>query len=93
MVEVFTYADVYEDERLAKAISALPKLEPSIEILEPCNCWEQFGSPMCSNGGNYHSTIKIYKIAPDLFLTVWGDTREVFSVFEFKYIVIESVGV
>jgi hypothetical protein len=83
-MEVFTYADVYE--------AKLPFLEPLIELREPCNCWELHGAPMCNNGGNYHSIIKIFKIneTGSLFLVVFTDTREFFSEYEVKYIVVNG---
>ncbi len=90
-VESFTYDDVYGlngKEELARLIDSLPALEHVMLIEEICNCWEKYGGPMCNDGGNYHSRIRIYEITPCVYLAVYGDTREVFSVDEYKYMVV-----
>jgi len=99
-VRSFAYSDVYGefgDEELAKIIDSLAGLEYVMVLEEPCNCWEEYGGPMHSDGGNYHSRIRIYEITPCVYLAVYGDTREAFSVDEFKYIIVwvqdEPVGV
>jgi hypothetical protein len=88
-VRSFVYSEVYGefgDEDLAKIIDSLPALEHVMLIEEPCDCWERYGRPMHSDGGNYHSRIKIYEITPCVYLAVYGDTRETFD--EFKYMVV-----
>jgi hypothetical protein len=87
-VRSFSYSDVYGDEDLAKIIDNLPALEHAMLIEEPCDCWERYGGPMHNDGGNYHSRIRIYEITPCVYLAVYGDTREAFSVDEFKYMVV-----
>ncbi len=66
----------------------VPALEPVIEIVERCTCFEEHGWVLHNDGGVYHTRIVIYKIAPGTFLAVVGDTREVFSVDEYKYMVV-----
>jgi len=90
-VRSFRFDDVYGDlgdEDLAKIIDSLPALEPVIMLEEPCDCWEKFGHIMHNDGGNYHSVIRIYEITPCVYLVVYGDTREAFSMYEFKYMVV-----
>jgi hypothetical protein len=98
-VRSFPYEDVYGefgDEDLAKIIDSLPALEHVMLIEEPCDCWERYGGPMHSDGGNYHSRIRVYEITPCVYLAVYGDTRSAFSMDEFKYMVVwvedETVG-
>jgi len=97
-VRSFSYGDVYGefgDEDLAGLIDSLAELECVMVVEEPCNCWD--GDIKHNDGGNYHSRIKIYEISPCVYLAVYGDTREAFSVDEFKYMIIwiedEPVGV
>jgi hypothetical protein len=99
-VRSFSHSDVYGefgDEELAKTIDGIPELEYVMELVEPCDCWERYGGPMHNDGGNYHSRIRVYEISPCVYLAVYGDTREAFSVDEFKYMVAwaedEPVGV
>jgi hypothetical protein len=99
-VRSFVYDEVYGefgDEDLAKIIDSLPELEPFMELEEPCDCWERYGEVKHNDGGNYHSRIRVYEITPCVYLAVYGDTREAFSVDEFKYMVVwiedEPVGV
>ncbi len=90
-VRSFAYSDVYGefgDENLAKIIDSLPELECVMELEEPCNCFDEYGGPMHSDGGNYHSRIRVYEITPCVYLAVYGDTREAFSMDEFKYMVV-----
>jgi len=99
-VRSFAYGDVYGefgDEDLAKIIDSLAELEYVMVLEEPCNCWEEYGGPMHNDGGNYHSRIRIYEITPCVYLAVYGDTREAFSMDDYKYIIVwvedEPVGV
>jgi hypothetical protein len=90
-VESFRYDDVYGlngDEGLARLVDSLPELEPFMELEEPCDCWERYGGTMHNDGGNYHSRIRVYEISPCVYLAVFGDTREAFSVDEFKYMIV-----
>ena len=90
-VRSFAYDDVYGefgDENLAKMIDSLPVLEHVMVLEEPCNCWEKYDGIMHNDGGNYHSRIRVYEITPCIYLAVYGDTRESFSMDEFKYIVV-----
>jgi hypothetical protein len=89
-VRSFAYGDVYGefgDEDLAKMIDSLPALEWKMVLEEPCDCWES-GDVKHNDGGHYHSVIRIYEITPCVYLAVYGDTREVFSMDEFKYMVV-----
>jgi hypothetical protein len=90
-VRSFAYGDVYGefgDEDLAKIIDSLPALEHVMVLEEPCDCWERYGDVKHNDGGHYHSVIRIYKITPCVYLAVYGDTREAFSMDEFKYMVV-----
>jgi len=90
-VKSFVYNEVYGefgDEDLAKIIDSLPALEHVILIEEPCDCWERFNDVRHNDGGHYHSVIRIYEITPCVYLAVYGDTREAFSMDEFKYMVV-----
>jgi hypothetical protein len=90
-IKGFDFNDVYGDfgdEYLAKLIKNLPVLEYFILLEEPCDCWIKYGSVMHNDGGNYHSRIRIFEITPCVYLAIYGDTREAFSMDEFKYIVI-----
>ncbi len=90
-VESFRYDDVYGlngKEELARLIDSLPALEHVMLIEEPCDCWERYGGSMHNDGGNYHSRIRVYEITPCVYLAVYGDTREAFSMDEFKYMVV-----
>jgi hypothetical protein len=91
-VEGFQHDDVYEldnvDEEIRKVIDALPELDPVMELQEPCDCWEKYGEPMHNDGGNYHSRIRVFEITPCVYLAVFGDTREAFSMSDYKYIII-----
>jgi hypothetical protein len=90
-VRSFVYDEAYGefgDEDLAKIIDGLPELEPFMELEEPCDCWEKYGDVKHNDGGNYHSRIRVYEITPCVYLAVYGDTREAFSVDEYKYMVV-----
>jgi len=90
-VESFSFDDVYglnRDEELTKIIDSLPALEPVIVLEEPCDCWERYGDVRHNDGGNYHSRVRVYEITPCVYLAVYGDTREAFSMDEFKYMVV-----
>ncbi|MCI4458463.1 MAG: hypothetical protein JHC21_02460 [Thermocrinis sp.] len=90
-VEGFSYDDVYGlncDEELAELVDGLEELSPVVVMEEPCDCWEEYGGPMHTDGGHYHSVVRVYKITPCVYLAVFGDTREAFSVEEYKYIVV-----
>ena len=90
-VRSFFYGDVYGefgDDGLAKMIDGLASLEHVMLIEEDCDCWERYGEVKHNDGGNYHSRIKIYQITPCVYLAVYGDTREAFSMDEFKYMVV-----
>jgi len=89
-VRSFAYGDVYGefgDEDLAKIIDSLPALEHVMVLEEPCDCWERYDVKH-NDGGHYHSVIRIYEITPCVYLAVYGDTRESFSMDEFKYMVV-----
>jgi len=99
-VKSFVYGEVYGefgDENLAKIIDSLPALEHVMLIEEPCDCWEKYGDVKHNDGGNYHSVIRIYEISPCVHLAVHGDTREAFSMDDYKYMIVwvedEPVGV
>jgi hypothetical protein len=99
-VESFMYDDLYglnRNEELAKLVDALEELSPVVVMEEPCDCWERYGGPMHNDGGNYHSRVRVYEITPCVYLAVYGDTREAFSVDDYKYMVVwvedEPVGV
>ncbi|MFZ8787872.1 hypothetical protein [Thermocrinis sp.] len=67
----------------------LPDPKKIFEIREECNCWEMYGGPMCNNGGNYHSVIKVYEIPnTDYYLFVYGNTREDFIGDEYHGIIV-----
>jgi hypothetical protein len=67
----------------------LPDPKKIFEIREKCNCWEMYGGPMCNNGGNYHSVIKVYEIPnTDYYLFVYGNTREDFIGDEYSGIIV-----
>jgi hypothetical protein len=90
-VRSFVYDDVYGlngKEELARLIGSLPALEHVMVIEEPCDCWEKYGDIKHNDGGNYHSRIRVYEITPCVYLAVYGDTREPFSMDEFKYMVV-----
>ncbi len=94
-VKCFQFDDVYglnKNDWLAELVDKLPVIEPFMEIKEICDCWERFGHPMCNNGGNYHSTIQLYQITPCVSLALFKDTRELFSVEELMYYIIEVDG-
>jgi len=100
-VEGFQHDDVYEldnvDEEIRKVIDTLPELDAVMELWEPCNCYDEYGYSMHSDGGNYHSRIRVYEITPCVYLGVFGDTREAFSMSDYKYLTVwvegEPVGV
>ena len=67
----------------------LPNPKKIFEIREECDCWEMYGGPMCNNGGNYHSVIKVYEIPnTDYYLFVYGNTREDFIGDEYSGIIV-----
>ncbi|MFZ8785645.1 hypothetical protein [Thermocrinis sp.] len=90
-VKSFFYSEVYGefgDEDLAGLIDSLPELEYVMVLEEPCDCWERYGEVKHNDGGNYHSRIRVYEITPCVYLAVYGDTREVFSMDDYKYTVV-----
>jgi hypothetical protein len=90
-VRSFVYGEVYGefgDEDLAKLIDSLVELEYEMVLEEPCDCFEKYDDVKHNDGGNYHSRIRIYEITPCVYLAIYGDTREVFSMDEFKYMVV-----
>jgi hypothetical protein len=94
-VKCFQFDDVYglnKKDWLTELVDRLPVIEPFMEIKELCNCWEAYGSPMCNNGGNYHSVIQLYQITPCISLALFKDTRELFNVEELLYYIIEIDG-
>jgi hypothetical protein len=66
----------------------LPNPKKILIIKEKCDCWEIYGGPMCNNGGNYHSVIKVYEITDTDYLFVYGNTREFFVGDEYYPIII-----
>jgi hypothetical protein len=91
-VEGFQHDDVYElgnvDEEIRRVIDALPELGLVMELREPCNCYDEYGGSMHSDGGNYHSVIRVYEISPCVYLALHGDSREAFSLSDLKYFVV-----
>jgi hypothetical protein len=90
-VRSFVYGEVYGefgDENLAKLIDSLVELEYEMVLEEPCDCLEKYDDVKHNDGGNYHSRIRIYEITPCVYLAIYGDTREAFSMDEFKYMVV-----
>jgi hypothetical protein len=66
----------------------LPEPKKILVIKEECDCWETYGGPMCNNGGNYHSVIKVYEITDTDYLFVYGNTREDFVGDEYHGIIV-----
>ena len=90
-IKSFDFDDVYGefgDEDLAEMIDVLPVLEYVVLVEEPCDCMQKYGDIKHNDGGNYHSIVRIYMITPCVYLAVHGDTRELFSADERKYIVV-----
>ncbi len=65
-------------------------LEPAIEIIEKCDCYERFGYIRHNNDGYYHTVIKLFRLDDDNYIVVYGDSRELFDISERVYVVIEA---
>jgi N-dimethylarginine dimethylaminohydrolase len=82
----YNYTASRYGEKLWKKLSKLPAPEFYMELREPCNCFEEHGYPMHSDGGNYHYIIRFYILDNDYMLCVWNTTREAFSPWEQGYV-------
>ncbi len=91
-VEGFQHDDVFElnnvSQEIREIINTLPELEPVMELQEQCDCYDKYGGSMHSDGGNYHSRVRVYEITPCVYLAVYGDTREAFSMSDYKYMIV-----
>ena len=76
------------DGRVAGLVDGLEELSPVMVMEEGCDCWEKYGEVRHNDGGNYHSRVRVYEITPCVYLAVYGDTREAFSMDDYKYIVV-----
>jgi hypothetical protein len=67
----------------------LTRLEPVVRITERCNCIELYGEIKHVDGGNYHTVIEVYEITPEEYVVSYGDTRELFDVSEWVFVVVQ----
>ncbi len=86
----YNYTASKYGEKLWKKLSKLPKPDFYIELREPCNCIEEYGYPMHSNGGNYHYIVRFYTLDDEHMLCVWNTTREAFTVWEQGYVKVSN---